>query len=236
MPKINVYLPDDLAESVRETNLPVSAICQRVLEQAVKRVIAIRQTAAADLLGEADDPVGQARFFTARSLQAVQLGIDRARTASATNVGTGDLWAGIVAEGSNLALRIASTLEIDPTSIQPAATAEPGGGEGLRFSNPAATVLELAVTEAIALGHNYVGCEHLLIALVSEPDGVTGKALRAAGADVKTVRQTVIAVLAGYAHLRQTTPAKELGNLMAAVRQELRPLVERIERLEARQN
>jgi ATP-dependent Clp protease ATP-binding subunit ClpC len=49
MPKINVYLPEDLAEAVREAGVPVSAVCQRALEQAVRRVTAIRETAVADL-------------------------------------------------------------------------------------------------------------------------------------------------------------------------------------------
>jgi ATP-dependent Clp protease ATP-binding subunit ClpC len=59
--------------------------------------------------------------------------------------------------------------------------------------------------------------------------------LRTAGADVKTVRRAVVAVLAGYQYLQaQAVPAAQTGALMTAVRQELRPLVERIERLESR--
>ena len=49
MPKINVYLPDDLAEAVRDSGLPVSAVCQRALEDAVRRITAIRQTTLDDL-------------------------------------------------------------------------------------------------------------------------------------------------------------------------------------------
>ena len=49
MPKINVYLPDDLADAVRDTGVPVSAICQRALEQAVRRITAIRQISLTDL-------------------------------------------------------------------------------------------------------------------------------------------------------------------------------------------
>jgi len=240
MPKINVYLPDDLADAVRETGVPVSTICQRALEQSVRRMTAIRQSTAAELLPTGDSPIEEANHFTTRSVNTVQLGIDRARLASAANVGTGDLLGGIVAEGGNLALQILSTLEIDPAALAvpaagtPSAT-EPGGGDGLRFSGPAAAALELAVTEATALGHNYVGCEHLLIGLVTEPDGVAGRLLRDAGADAKNVRRTVIAVLTGYSYLQaQTAPAAQKGALMAALRQELRPLVERIERLESR--
>lgn len=91
------------------------------------------------------------------------------------------------------------------------------------------------MAEATALGHNYIGCEHLLIGLAAEPDGIAGRALRAAGADAKSVRRAVVSALAGYSHLRaQATPAAQTGTLLAAVRQELRPLVERIERLESR--
>src|ERR671929_105843 len=123
MPKINVYLPDDLADAVRDAGVPVSAICQRALEQAVRRISAIRQTVL-DALSDAD---------------------------------------------------------------------ETATGPGLRFSVPAANAVELAVGEATAFGHNYVGCEHLLIGLAAEPDGVAGRVLRAAGADPKGVRRAVSA-------------------------------------------
>ena len=55
----------------------------------------------------------------------------------------------------------------------------------MRYSTPAANALEMTVGEATALGHNYVGCEHLLIGLAAEPDGIAGRVLREAGADAK---------------------------------------------------
>jgi ATP-dependent Clp protease ATP-binding subunit ClpA len=60
----------------------------------------------------------------------------------------------------------------------------------------------LAVTEATSLGHNYIGCEHRLLGLVAEPDGIAGQVLRALGADPRLVRRAVTAALAGYVHLR----------------------------------
>ena len=235
MPKINVYLPDDLADAVRDTGVPISTICQRALELAVDRVTTIRQSTAMDLLPADTDPIGRMQLFTERCKRIVEQGIDHANEASAANVGTGDLLGAIIAEGSNLAVQILSTLGIQPASLAIPAVTEPGGGEGLRFSNPASVALELAVSEATALGHNYVGTEHILIAFATEPDGAAGRALREAGADAKTVRRTVVAVLAGYKYMQaQTPPAKQMGALMAAVRQELQPLVQRIERLETR--
>jgi hypothetical protein len=101
-----------------------------------------------------------------------------------------------------------------------------------RFSGPAANALELTATEAIGMQHNYIGCEHLLVALALEPDGAAGAALRALGADARAVRRTVSAAVAGYAHLRaQNANPGEM--LAAAVRKEIEPLIRRIERLES---
>src|SRR5918997_5293141 len=178
MPKINVYLPDDLADAVRDTGVPVSAICQRALEQAVRRITAIRQTVL-DTLDD-NDLATLLPAFTGRAATVLAL----ARDAAGPNVTTGDLLNGIVAEGGNLALQVLRSLEIDASRVTVAAAAEPGGdGGGLRFSTAAANAVELAVGEATGLGHNYVGCEHLLIRLAAEPDGAAGRVLREAGAD-----------------------------------------------------
>jgi ATP-dependent Clp protease ATP-binding subunit ClpC len=95
--------------------------------------------------------------------------------------------------------------------------------------------LQAAVTEAISLDHNYIGCEHLLLGLVAETDGIAGRALRAQGAEHKTVRRAVVAALAGYVHLRaqtSTTPAAAEGLVADAVRRELAPITERLTALE----
>ncbi|MEV4348079.1 Clp protease N-terminal domain-containing protein, partial [Actinoplanes sp. NPDC049596] len=176
MPKINVYLPDDLADAVRESGIPVSAICQRALEQAVQRVAAIRDATVTDL-----DPAALAErlpSFTPRLVTVLSLAAQRDDP-----VTTGGLLHGILAEGQNLALQILSAMDIPPTTITAPTTGEPtGDATGPRFSKPAAIALELAVGEAIGLGHNYVGCEHLIIALAAEPEGAAGEVLRARGA------------------------------------------------------
>lgn len=258
MPKINVYLPDDLAEAVKEAALPVSAICQRALEQAVRRVSAIRETTLADL----DDAALSARLphFTARTHTALRLGIERAR-ADGSAVGSGHLLAGVLAEGGNLALQVLRALEIEPGAVARdlanRSLAEAGHASDARterFSTSAANALELAVTEATALGHNYVGTEHLLLGLIAEPEGVAGQTLRAFGAELRLTRRAVAAALAGYVHLQaqaagQGTAAAAGGGqvsagaalstsaaavLATAIRQELQPLISRIERLEER--
>ena len=228
MPKINVYLPDDLADAVRDTGVPVSAICQRALEQAVRRITVIRRTVL-DTLDD-NDLTTLLPSFTQRAVTVLSL----ARNAAGASVTTGDLLNGIVAEGGNLALQVLRSLEIDASRVTVAASAEPGGdGGGLRFSTAAATAVELAVGEATGLGHNYVGCEHLLLGLAAEPDGAAGRALREAGADPKALRRAVSAALAGYAHLRAQAPTPAQA-LQSAIRQEIEPLVRRVERLESR--
>jgi ATP-dependent Clp protease ATP-binding subunit ClpA len=241
MPKINVYLPDELAEAVKETGVPVSAICQRALEQAVRRVTAIRETA----LGDLDDAALAARLphFTARARTVLKLGVEQARAAGSAAVGSGNLLAGILAEGNNLALHVLRAVEIDPDRVGGELTRQQqteadasADDQSQRFTAPAANALELAVTEATALGHNYVGCEHLLLGLIAEPDGAAGQILRSLGAELRLTRRAVVAALAGYVHLRaQTSPsADETANaaLAAVVRQQLQPLLDRIQRLE----
>lgn len=256
MPKINVYLPDDLAEAVREAGIPVSAVCQRALEQAVRRVTAIRETA----LGTADVESLTARLtnFTARTRTVIGLAVEQARAEGVAQVGSHHLLGGILAEGTNLALHVLRAVEVDPDRLReelrqhavdtPGLAMDTAAGDGaLRFASDAANALELAVTEATALGHNYVGCEHLLLGLIAEPDGRAGHVLRAMGAEQRLTRRAVVAALAGYVHLRadqaagqepaaagQSPPAQVQALLAEAVRQELRPIVRRLERLEAR--
>ncbi|MEV1296116.1 Clp protease N-terminal domain-containing protein [Pseudonocardia sp. NPDC049635] len=239
MPKINVYLPDDLADGVKATGVPVSAICQRALEQSVRRVSAIRATVLGDLA--ADDPTAQLSQFTERTRTVIKLAVDQARATHAASVGTEHLLHGMLDEGTSLALHVLRAMEIDPAHVSRAlanASPAPESSEtpvATQFSGPAANALELTVTEALALGHNYVGCEHLLLGLIGEPDGTAGHVLRELGIDLRTARRTVVAALTGYTHLRaqaSTTPADAATMIATVVRQELRPILDRVERLE----
>ena len=226
MPKINVYLPDDLADSVKEIGLPVSAICQRVLEQSVKRVTAIR--AIGDLSGE--DPTAGLTSFTQRTRDVLKLAIGAARDRRAAEVGTRDLLLGMLTEGGNLALHVLRAIEVDPARVRRDLEGLPSEAVDVsasRFSATAAHALELTVMDALTLGHNYVGCEHLLLGLVSESNGAAGQLLRGLGVESRQVRQTVSAALSGYVHLQANT-----GGVAAAVGQVLEPLLQRLDRLE----
>lgn len=224
MPKINVYLPDDLAESVKEIGLPVSAICQRALEQSVKRVTAIRA------VGSGADAIAGLTAVTQRVKDVLNLAITAAGDRDAPQVGTRDLLHGLLAEGSNLALKVLHAIDVDPAVVSRELgqlPAESGTGTAERFGVTAANALELSVVEALSLGHNYVGCEHLLLGLVAEPDGAGGQVLRNLGVEAKQVRQSVAAALAGYVQMQANT-----GGVAMAVTQALEPVLRRLDRLE----
>ncbi|HEX7309493.1 Clp protease N-terminal domain-containing protein [Lentzea sp.] len=210
MPKVNVYLPDDLAETVKDLNLPVSAICQRALEVSVKRLAAVRGLTVADLDGD------KGSQLTERLRTVLRL------AAESPVVTTAELAGALVDEGGNLALDVLRAIDVDPRAVR----FEPATLEGSGFAPDAVNALELAVVEAIALGHNYVGCEHLLLGLVAEPDGEGGELLRSLGADLKGTRRAVQTALAGIIHLqKQQTAAPDPAKV-------LQMILSRLDRLE----
>ncbi|HEU5354648.1 MAG TPA: Clp protease N-terminal domain-containing protein [Actinocrinis sp.] len=262
MPKINVYVPDELAEAVKETGIPVSAVCQRALETAVRRVTAIRAAVVRPSSGlEASNRL---THFTDRAREVVRLAGQAARDESAAEVRTEHLLHGILAEGGNLALRVLGAMDIElgeirreldrhketssaatpttPADAEGVTTATTATEEGdLRIGSQAAAALELAVTEATSFGHNYVGCEHLLLGVIAEPDGAGGQILRNLGAELRLTRRAVEAAIAGYVYLRsqqgdETPPTPIVSDPMAKlstlIEQQLKPVVQRLERLE----
>src|SRR5215471_16483961 len=108
MPKINVYLPDDLAEAVRVSGVPVSAVCQAALTEAVRRVTAIR----AAVIGEITDEGLAARLphFTARSRGVLARAGRRAREEDAATVHTGHLLRAILDDGDSLAVQVLNAM------------------------------------------------------------------------------------------------------------------------------
>jgi ATP-dependent Clp protease ATP-binding subunit ClpA len=232
MPKINVYLPDELAEAVKEAGVPVSAVCQRALEQAVRRVTAIRETA----LGELD---ARMPHLTARARAALKLGIEQAQTEQAQTeqaaaVTTSHVLAGMLAEGGNLALHVLQAIEIAPEQLarelarQPSAEIVVAGDGSRRFSGPAANALEMAVTEATALGHNYVGCEHLLLGLVAVEDGLASQVLRRMGVELRTTRRAVSTALQGFIHASEQHATQAAPDTISEVLRRIEAIEQRL--------
>jgi ATP-dependent Clp protease ATP-binding subunit ClpA len=253
MPKINVYLPDDLAEAVREAGVPVSAICQGALEQAVRRLTTIRQLVASDL--DSDTLVSRLPRFTDRALTAFRLAAGQARAAGVPLIGTEHLLGGLLAGGSNLALAVMHAMDIEASTVQAeldraAAREHPGELDGgRRISGPLGNALVGAVVAANALGHNYIGCEHLLLGLISEPNGTGGQILRGLGAEERQAKRAVTASLAGIQYWQervqgnQRTAASGSGPaapqiattaLAEAIKRELQPFADRLASIEQR--
>jgi ATP-dependent Clp protease ATP-binding subunit ClpA len=259
MPKINVYLPDDLAEAVKEAGLPVSAICQATLEQAVRRLTTIRQLVASDL--DIDTLGSRLPRFTDKALTAFGLAAEQARAAGVPLVGTEHLLGGLLAEGSNLALAVLHAMDIETSAVKAeldraAVGSHPGGPDAARrISGPLGTALVGAVAAANALGHNYIGCEHLLLGLISESDGAGGQILRGLGVDERQARRTVTASLAGIEYWQArgqgrgqgaaasgsglaasgTTASGTAATALAeAIKRELQPFADRLASIEQR--
>src|SRR3954470_18540446 len=102
MPKINVYFSDEVAEAVKEANLPVSTICQRALEQAVRRVTAVHQSLTNDEMGGGFEHLTK---FTGRMRVLLAMAVELARN-EGQPVGTYHLLAAILDEGDGLGVRV----------------------------------------------------------------------------------------------------------------------------------
>ena len=251
---INLYLHDDLAEAVKEADIPVSAICQAALEQAVRRLSMVRQLVASDL--DADSLTTRLPRFTDKARTAFKLAAEQARAVGARLIGTEHLLGGLLAEGSNLALPVLHAMDIEASAgkaavDQASALSQPDGPDaGRRISGPLGATFVGAAAAANALGHNYVGCEHLLLGLISEPDGAGGQILRRLGADERQARRTVTASLAGVEYWQaraqgfgQVTQSPGSGQavsgtmaaaLAEAIKRELQPFADRLASIEQR--
>ncbi|HUD35775.1 MAG TPA: Clp protease N-terminal domain-containing protein [Streptosporangiaceae bacterium] len=222
MPKINVYLPDDLAAAVKRAGFPVSPVCQRALAEAVKNVTAIRRSVAVIRDHSAD----------AAALEALESGSD-GRTARLTSIidhvvagtaesalaSTGALLLGLLDEGSSLAVGLIGSLDVDLDDLRAAvesaceAIAEPGDVEAgagqtswlARLTWPARDAIAAATECALDLGHNYVGTEHVLLGLLADPASEAGHALLEQGMDAAATRRALTSALAGYAQGRQAS-------------------------------
>lgn len=207
MPKINVYLPDELAEAVRAAKLPVSTVCQRALEDALKGAASVRE-------GARSVEAPYSRSVTGRLQRAIDLASEAAAARGHCFVGTEHLVLGMVDEGANLALQVLRSLDVDPSDIrteveplleghQTSARQIPTDGASAERTPLAERALELAGQEAIRMGHNYLGCEHLLLGLVSEEDGLGGRVLRSMGLELTVTRRAVVTALSGFVHAAQ---------------------------------
>ena len=141
--------------------------------------------------------------FTDRARRVVVLAQDEARSLNHNYIGTEHLLLGLITEGEGVAAKALESLDINKDAVRSAVIDIIGEGEKpveghIPFTPRAKRVFELSLREALQLGHNYIGTEHLLLGLLKEGEGVASQVLIKLGADLGKVRQTVIELLSGY--------------------------------------
>ena len=143
--------------------------------------------------------------FTSRARAGVARAREEALEMGHNYVGTEHLLLGILADPEALSVKVLDALGVPPDDLR-AAVVEASGprspdhpsGAGPPFTPRARRVLDLTRGESLRLGHNYVGTEHLLLALVAEEDGIAGRVLRAQGVDMDRARAEVVRALSAY--------------------------------------
>ena len=140
--------------------------------------------------------------FTERARQVIVLAQEEARTLRHNYIGTEHLLLGLLREADGVAARVLGALEVSLEEVRGEVTRIVGEGDNesqgqIPFTPRAKKVLELALREALSLGHNYIGTEHILLGLVRESEGVAARILNDLEVDADHVRQEVMRVLAG---------------------------------------
>jgi ATP-dependent Clp protease ATP-binding subunit ClpC len=138
--------------------------------------------------------------FTERARQVVVLAQDEARALEHNYVGTEHILLGLLREEEGLAARVLESLDITVEEVRFQIVRIVGRGDEattgqIPFTPRATKVLELALREALSLGHDYIGTEHLLLGLVRENEGVAARILSDFDADAEKVRNEVMRML-----------------------------------------
>jgi ATP-dependent Clp protease ATP-binding subunit ClpC len=141
--------------------------------------------------------------FTDRARRVVVLAQEEARMLNHNYIGTEHILLGLIHEGEGVAAKALESLGISLDAVRQQVEEIIGQGQQapsghIPFTPRAKKVLELSLREALQLGHNYIGTEHILLGLIREGEGVAAQVLVKLGADLNKVKQQVIQLLNGY--------------------------------------
>jgi len=133
----------------------------------------------------------------------VVLAQEEARMLNHNYIGTEHILLGLIHEGEGVAAKALESMDISLEAVRAQVEEIIGQGQQapsghIPFTPRAKKVLELSLREALQLGHNYIGTEHILLGLIREGEGVAAQVLVKLGADLNRVRQQVIQLLSGY--------------------------------------
>jgi len=187
VPKINVYLPDWLADAVRASTLPVSAICQRALSEALSASPDDGRPRRRSVRDEVDPLLTNRAREVLRHCGPAPVARQGADLA---------MLSGIESEGGNLALVVLASVGVPRDRLRAALPDSGGGGQDVE------RLLELAAAAAADLGNDHVGCEHLLLAVVTDPGAPASRLLAGLGADPEFLSRATRAAAAAATYAR----------------------------------
>ena len=151
--------------------------------------------------------------FTDRARRVVVLAQEEARLLNHNYIGTEHILLGLISEGEGVAAKALESLGVSLDSVRSQVEEIIGTGSSspqghIPFTPRAKKVLELSLREALQLGHNYIGTEHILLGLIREGEGVAAQVLQKLGADLGRVRQQVIQLLSGFGPSQEKASAE----------------------------
>jgi ATP-dependent Clp protease ATP-binding subunit ClpC len=140
--------------------------------------------------------------FTDRARRVVVMAQEEARMLNHSFIGTEHILLGLIREGEGVAAEALESLGISLDAVRQQVEEIIGRGQHapsghIPFTPRAKKVLELSLREAVQLGHEYIGTEHILLGLIREGDGVAAQVLVKRGADLNRARQQVTQLLNG---------------------------------------
>jgi hypothetical protein len=159
--------------------------------------------------------------FTDRARRVVVLAQEEARHLDHNYIGTEHILLGLIHEGEGVAARALTELDISLEAVRTKVQEMIGHGDEaptghIPFTPRAKKVLELSLREALALSHNYIGTEHILLGLIREGEGVAAQVLIELGGSLDRVRQQVIQILADASQLQ----AEQVGGTQSRISQQ----------------
>ena len=205
MPKINVYLPDDLAEAVRQSGVPVSSICQRALEAAVRDAHSITITPTFER-------------FTPRA-KAVVTKAGALASEDGVDLGSEHILRALLT-GDGVAAKALAQLNVRDDLVVPALERRSSMADG-------SAIYLKALQEALKLGHNYIGTEHMALGI--EKGSTAAEVLSDLGITLSGLRNEVMSVLTGLG-----VPAPTHAAPAPALAEKLDEVLRRLEELEKR--
>jgi ATP-dependent Clp protease ATP-binding subunit ClpC len=177
--------------------------------------------------------------FTDRARRVVVLAQEEARMLNHDYIGTEHILLGLIHEGNGVAARALEALGITDEAVRQQIDETVGRGKKparsghIPFTARAKKSLELSLREALQLGHNYIGTEHILLGLIREGEGPAAQVLTAMGADLDTVREQVIELLHGR-QAKDESGTRRSGKGGRRKRKLLAEILDRLESIDSR--